>query len=312
MRVYPGRRETLERLRCALEQRLPTLTGAQGRQIRRQLRRRGFVQTRYELGVGVMDCWTGGRGAPVILIHGFGASSEWQWSSQMIALAAERRVIAPDLLYFGGSTSDLVNPGLEHQVNALAQLMDRLDIAQADLVGVSYGGFVAQSMVTRYPERVGRLTLVDSPGSIFEEADYTHILDVFGITQLDELLLPRDHAAMVRLMKLAWHAPPTLPRFLLADARRALFTHQVAEKRALLDDLLSYMGQGHPLPPEFWSRTLLIWGAHDPIFPVSLAERVHRAWSGSRLVVIPDASHAPQLERPNLVTSVLRRHLAAA
>jgi len=229
----------------------------------------------------------------------------------MAALIRNRRVIVPDLLYFGESTSQLPQPGLEQQVEVIAQLLDRLGVSQADVVGTSYGGFVAQAMATRYPERVRRLVLVDSPGSIFEEADYQHILEVFEITQLEELLLPQNDDGMRRLMNLAWHDPPRIPRFLLADARRALFRDQIDQKKALLADLVSYMGQGHPLPEQFWSRTLLLWGAHDPIFPVTLAERVSRAWTGARLVVIPGASHAPQLERPRLFNTVLKGFIDA-
>jgi len=230
----------------------------------------------------------------------------------MVAMVRNRRVIVPDLLFFGDSTSRLPTPGLALQVDALVQLLDQLGVTQADFVGTSYGGFVAQAMATEHPDRVRRLVLVDSPGSIFEPADYTRILESFGIEALEELLLPADEDAMCRLMHLAWHAPPTIPRFLLADARRALFRTHVEEKKALLADLLSYMGQGHPLPEEFWCRTLLVWGAYDPIFPVTLAERVKEAWVGSRLVVIPNASHAPQLERPRLVNTVLQGFIDAA
>jgi len=76
--------------------------------------------------------------------------------------------------------------------------------------------------------------------------------------------------------------------------------------------LVSYIGEGHPLPAVLWPRTLLVWGAHDAIFPVALAERVQRAWSGVRLVVIPQAGHAPQIERPRLFNDTVQRFIHGA
>jgi pimeloyl-ACP methyl ester carboxylesterase len=219
-------------------------------------------------------------------------------------------VIVPDLLFFCESTSNRASPGLALQVEALSQLLDRLDVTQTDLIGCSYGGFVAQAFASESPERVRRLVLGDSPGSIFERTDYDYILDRYGIASLDELLLPASSADVRRLLELAWHTPPRIPGFLLADARRELYFAQLDEKRALLTDLVSHMGGADPLPDALWPRTLLVWGAHDAIFPVALAERVQRAWSGARLVVIPNAGHAPQIERPRLFNDTVQRFIS--
>jgi len=55
----------------------------------------------------------------------------------------------------------------------------------------------------------------------------------------------------------------------------------------------------------------LIWGADDPLFPVSHAARAHSLIDQSRLAVIEGAGHTPQAERPEEFNRVLRKFLEA-
>jgi len=55
----------------------------------------------------------------------------------------------------------------------------------------------------------------------------------------------------------------------------------------------------------------LIWGADDPLFPVSHAARAHSLIANSSLAVIEGAGHTPQAERPEEFNRVLRRFLEA-
>jgi pimeloyl-ACP methyl ester carboxylesterase len=55
----------------------------------------------------------------------------------------------------------------------------------------------------------------------------------------------------------------------------------------------------------------IVWGADDPLFPLSHAHRAHAAIPGSRLAVIEGAGHTPQTDRPDEFNRVLARFLAA-
>jgi pimeloyl-ACP methyl ester carboxylesterase len=133
----------------------------------RRFHRAGGLEHVVELPNGMVRYWSAGDGDPLLLIHGFGADALWQWHRQIRPLADSGfRVVAPDLLWFGGSVPHDPLYAVEDQVNTVLQLMDHLGIEKCDLLGVSYGGIVAFDIATRHPERVSRLILVDSPGPL--------------------------------------------------------------------------------------------------------------------------------------------------
>jgi pimeloyl-ACP methyl ester carboxylesterase len=55
--------------------------------------------------------------------------------------------------------------------------------------------------------------------------------------------------------------------------------------------------------------TLIVWGAGDPVIPVSHGERAHAAIVGSRLEIFDGVGHIPQLEAPELFVETLERFL---
>lgn len=103
--------------------------------------------------------WGDPAAPPVVLLHGRSSSST-KWTQVAEALAATRRVYAPDLP--GHGLSDW--PGgysygrLTQQVR---EFLDALGLDRVDLVGHSMGGVVAYQVAQTEPERVGRLVLED-------------------------------------------------------------------------------------------------------------------------------------------------------
>jgi 3-oxoadipate enol-lactonase len=100
-----------------------------------------------------------GRGPCVVLIHGHPFDRSL-WQPQVAALATGFRVVAPDLRGFGDS------PGTPHAVSMreyaedIEELLARLDIGRAAIVGLSMGGLVAMELATAHPERCWALGLV--------------------------------------------------------------------------------------------------------------------------------------------------------
>ena len=64
-----------------------------------------------------------------------------------------------------------------------------------------------------------------------------------------------------------------------------------------------------PLLGRITAPTLIIAGADDPATPPEHAERIHAAISGSRLVVVPGAAHLANVERPDVVSQLVRDHV---
>ncbi len=104
-----------------------------------------------------------GSGNPLLFLPGLGAP-HGMFRPQAEALAATHRLILPDLRGNGqsGRLEGPIGTVLNRQCDDLAALLDRLEIARAVVVGVSYGGAVALHLALRHSDRVAGLVVVDS------------------------------------------------------------------------------------------------------------------------------------------------------
>lgn len=99
-----------------------------------------------------------GSGTPVVLIHGLpGTAADWE---EVMPLLAGHRTIAIDRPGFGYSTGGYVP--FKRQLEAIHELLKRLNVEKPILVGHSYGGTISLGYAERYPDAVGGLVLVDA------------------------------------------------------------------------------------------------------------------------------------------------------
>ena len=108
-----------------------------------------------------------GAGEPVVLLHGFLASIDWNWRLPGIttALAEKFRVVAIDHRGHGKSSrpQDPELYGIE-MVNDVARVMNDQQIAKAHIIGYSMGGFIAMKLMEQHPDRFLSATLGGSGG----------------------------------------------------------------------------------------------------------------------------------------------------
>lgn len=101
-----------------------------------------------------------GTGPPVVFLHGLGGTRT-SWGPQLRELSDRFRCIAWDMPGYGDA--DLITPLTYRAIaDRLVMLLDRLEIEQADLVGLSFGGMHALHTAIRHPDRVGQMVLADS------------------------------------------------------------------------------------------------------------------------------------------------------
>ncbi len=258
-----------------------------------------------------------GEGETILLIHGMAGSSR-TWREVMPELAEHYRVLAPDLLGHGASGKAATDYSLGAHASMLRDLMDRLGIAGATVVGQSLGGGVAMQFSYQYPDRCERLVLVSSGGLGREVSFILRALSLPGA----ELVLPIVTPAFVRKLgnalsawlwdrgvrsgRLAemWSAYASLGD---PETRRAYFR----TLRAVVDpggqavsatDRL-YLAQDMP--------TLIVWGDADPMIPVDHARAAHAAMPGSRLEIFEGVGHFPQSEAPKRFVEVLSDFMAS-
>ena len=104
-----------------------------------------------------------GDGRPLLLLHGWGVSSEL-FTPILDALQAGRRLIVPDLPGFG-ATPEPPTPWSVHEYAAWCiALLDRLGIDRCDLIGHSNGGRIGIVIAATYPGRLERMVLAGSAG----------------------------------------------------------------------------------------------------------------------------------------------------
>lgn len=264
-------------------------------------REQGFEARFVQAGPARVHAWVGGEGPPVLLIHGFGGDGLWTWRGQMEALAERHTVIVPDLVWFGRSSS-AAPPSLDAQVEAMIGLLDGLGLERADVVGISYGGFVTLELAAAAPERVARVVVVDSPGPFFDAEDQQAMLARFGVQSAEQLFVPADPEALRALLDLAYVDPPWVPRGVLSRMHETMFAPYATAHRALLADLVGRRAEEHALA--LTAPSLVVWGEQDRVFPAEVGLELAEAL-GAELVLLPGTAHAPNVENPDAFNAAI-------
>ncbi len=255
----------------------------------------GLYERVVELGDDTVRFYAGGRGRQLLLLHGFGASAIWQWHGQRYLAGDGFRVMIPDLLWFGGSSSTRRDFSIDHQVDMVIALLDKIGWDKGDVVGLSYGGLVAYGLAHRFPERVRRVVLVGSPGPIYTPEDRQALFERLGTDDLARVLLPEKPEDVERLMEIAYYDPPWTPGFAEQQLIDELYGEHREEKTELLRAVMAHDDDPEPLD----QPTLVVWGWEDPLFPLEIGERL-ADYLGAQLLVIDEARHTPNMEHHQL------------
>ena len=245
--------------------------------------------------------------AAVLLVHGFGSSLH-TWEEVAQGLAATRLVIRLDLPGFGLTGPDLTGDYSDARAHAvLLALLDRLGVAQADVVGSSMGGRIAWSLAAAHPARVRRLVLMApdgfaSPGRPYGAVPQRKPLVAYVLPwTLPEPLLRR-------MLRSTYGDPSRMTEEVVARTRDMLLAPGV--RTAILDR----MKDSGITPPEERLRsiaapTLLLWGDRDRAIPISHAADYQRELRDVRLVALPGIGHVPMEEAPRETLAALRAFL---
>lgn len=244
-----------------------------------------------------------GSGPAVLLVHAFPLSSD-MWQAQIDALAADYRVIAPDLRGFGASEYGTEAVSIDHYAADLAALLDSLGIQDVAYCGLSMGGYIAFAFLRRYRERVRALVLADTrAGPDTEEARAKRQTNALraeeeGTGPLADEQIP----AMV--------AGTTGPG--VRNQMRAMFLAASRQGTAGALRAMAARPDSRSLLATIDIPTLIIVGEQDSLTPPDEARAMHTAVANSTLVTIPDAGHLSAMEQPDAFNTALRRFLAEA
>jgi poly(3-hydroxyalkanoate) depolymerase len=215
---------------------------------------------------------------PLLLCNGIGVSLELL-QPFVDALDPRREVIRFDMPGVGGSPAPLIPYHLTTITPLLAGLLDELGHERADILGISWGGALAQQFALSRPERVRRLVLV---------ATGTGALMVPGRPRVLRILLtPRRHRDPGYAARIAGELYGGSARQDPALARNLLHaTTRLGPARGYFYQLVASLGwTSLPLLPRLRTPTLILAGDDDPIIPLVNARVMHRLIPHSRLHV---------------------------
>jgi poly(3-hydroxyalkanoate) depolymerase len=215
---------------------------------------------------------------PLLLCNGIGASLE-VFQPFVDALDPRRPVVRFDMPGVGGSPAPVVPYHLVTTASLLSGLLDQLGYSRADVLGISWGGGLAQQFALSRAERVRRLVLVaTAPGALM----------VPGHPRvLRRLLTPRRHRDPGYAARIAGELYGGSARKDPVVARDLLHaTTRLGPARGYFYQLIATIGwTSLPMLPRLRPPTLILAGDDDPIIPLVNARIMHRLIPHSQLHV---------------------------
>lgn len=234
-----------------------------------------------------------GNGADVVLLHGWGCSTEI-WKSVEAFLAQHFRVWNIDFAGFGKSQAPDTAWGVEEYTQQFEQFCAMVGINNPTLIGHSFGGRV--SIVYASRNVVNRIVLVDAAG-VLPHRSLQYYLKVYSYKALKKIapiILGKERAQ--KLIDKRRKASGSSDYNALSEAMRGTFIKVVNQ------DLCPYM-------PSIQAPTLLIWGSEDTATPLSDAKLMNSLIEDSGLVVFEGAGHYSFLEQPTRFNIVVGNFL---
>ena len=245
---------------------------------------------------------TYGSGKPLVLLHAF-PLDHTMWH-RILPLANHLRLIIPDQRGFGQSTEShsKTKPlsSIMQLADDVAKLLDALHIEEpAVIAGISMGGYVAQHVAARHPEKVSHLILIDTkfsadtPEARATRSDLAATVGRVGQKVLADAMVPNLLAATDE----ARSKPGRVENEQLL--RRLIGTQSIATIQAALGALADRPDMSETMQ-HFEKPVLLICGKEDTITPPVVMEAMEKLLPQGQLVIVSGAGHLPPLEAPTV------------
>jgi 3-oxoadipate enol-lactonase len=280
--------------------RLPPFCHGDDRPLKREETMRiktATITTHYEL--------SGPQNAPVVMLSHSLGSNLHMWDPQLTALEMKYQVLRYDTRGHGASDVPGGAYTLDQLVSDAVALLDALGIKKVSFVGLSMGGMIGQGVALTHADRVARLALCDTSAYMPPEAQPI-------VQERIDTARKEGLAALVDGTLARWFTPPYLKKkgpgvemirniFLTSPLAGYIGCTEAIRRLNYIDELTRIK-----IP------TLVVVGADDPGTPVAAAQAIHERIAGSRLLVIPSASHLSNIEQAEVFNQNLAGFLAPA
>jgi poly(3-hydroxyoctanoate) depolymerase len=242
----------------------------------------------------------GSAGLPLLLFNGIGANLELCFP--FMEAMPEKEIVIFDVPGIGRSEMSWRPRRFSGLARLANKLLDRLGYRQVDVIGVSWGGALAQQFARQYPQRCRRLILAaTSPGAIMVPG---------RPSALSKMLTPRRYLSPTYMQKAAGDIYG-------GEARRDPRLMSAHTARIIPPQFMGYVYQlvaGMGWTSIHWLHrirqpTLVMAGSEDPLVPPVNARIIAMLIPNNRLFIVPGGGHLFMLHSIDKVVPMIRAFL---
>jgi len=250
-----------------------------------------------------------GEGKPIVIVHGGPGLDHSYLLPQMGELGKYFRLILFDLRASGRSSVDIDSNSmtLENLIEDIDGIRKSFGVQKVNLMGHSWGGFLAMSYAIKYPEHISSLLLINTVPASSKRRDETERISRSRITKEDsaarsallrtEAFRKRTPDAMASLFRIVFGGSFYDRRY--ADSLTLTFQSNYSSSSAMLQYLFKDQTLRqydlHQKLGTIQCPTLLLGGDHDQVSPDVLQE-IHISISSSKLVILKNCGHFSYIE----------------
>lgn len=241
-----------------------------------------------------------GKGDVLVFLHGLGSTKK-DWDAQIPFFSKNYRIINVDLRGHGKSTIPEKDFGVHFMTQDVKELLDKLFIKKATLIGFSMGGAVGFQFAHSHPEIIDKLVIVNSG------PDFNNMGQVGEDLLKNRTAFLKENGVKPLAKEISFNMFPE--------------EHQIAirndfENRCKENSLHSYLNS---------FTTLMSWGLGDKIkeisaktlivasdmdyTPVSFKEAYQKKMQNATLKVIKNSRHGVVIDQPNAFNNTLNTFL---
>lgn len=233
-----------------------------------------------------------GEGKPLLVLHGWGGSSDSWIKTQRILADQDYKVICPDFPGFGKSVPPNTPWGIDDYAKWVNDFADSLNLKEFFVTAHSFGGRIAIRFGIKYPQRIKSLILCASAGIKPKPGLKTRI--IYWIARIGNAIFTPKH----------------LTRF--KDAARNLFyiflrNKDYVKANGTMKETIKKIFEEDLLPDlsKVKTKTLIIWGEIDKMVPLKYAYIFNEKIKDSKLEILPKIGHSPHLEVPEKLSEII-------
>ena len=257
-----------------------------------------WTEEMVEAGGAQIELVRGGTGDPLLILHDEMGHHDWLRYHE--ALAQHHSLYIPSHPGFGKSERLDWVMNMRDYAGWYLDALDDLGLERVNVLAFSLGGWLAAEIAAMCSHRFNKLVLVGAAGIKPPTGEIYDMFLVVAREYITETVLDPDRTPEFE------QVCPSEPTTEQAEA------WEVAREQACRLTWRPYMH--YPALPHLLRRlrtlsTLIVWGRQDPIVPLSAGEVYHRSIEGSRLAVIEDCGHRPEIEKPDEFVELVEEFL---